>query len=165
MQKPKPDPAGPGQESVWNYPRPAVAELTDARIVIEHNGLTIADTTNAVRVLETSHPPNYYIPPADIAEGALRRAAGSSYCEWKGAAKYWDVVARDDLLERVGWSYPNPTEGFRLLRDFVAFYAAPFDRCLVNGEEVRPQPGEFYGGWITNNIVGPFKGVPGSRFW
>ncbi len=165
VRHPERDPVGPGQESVWDFPRPAIAEPTDAHIVIEHNGVTIADTRNAVRVLETSHPPNYYIPPADIADGALRRAGGSSFCEWKGAAKYWDVVAGDDVLERVGWSYPSPTPGFAILRDYLAFYAAPFDACLVDGEEVRPQPGQFYGGWITSKVVGPFKGGPGSRFW
>jgi len=165
MRHPEPDPVKPGQESVWDYPRPAVAEPTDAHIVIEHGGRVIVDTRNAVRVLETSHPPNYYIPPADIAEGVLRRAGGSSFCEWKGAAKYWDVVVDDDVLERVGWSYPNPTPGFAILANYVAFYAAPFDRCLVDGEEVTPQPGEFYGGWITSKVAGPFKGIPGSRFW
>ncbi|VVT18838.1 DUF427 domain-containing protein [Erythrobacter sp. EC-HK427] len=162
---PQPEPVQPGQESVWDYPRPAIAEPTPAHIVIEHNGMTIADTRNAVRVLETSHPPNYYIPPQDIAKGVLRRAAGSSMCEWKGAAKYWDVVAGDDVLGRVGWSYASPTAGFRILKDYLAFYAAPFDRCMVDGETVTPQPGEFYGGWITSKVAGPFKGIPGSRFW
>ena len=165
MMLPKPDPAGPGQESVWNYPRPAVAEPTDAHIVIEHGGLRIVDTRDAVRVLETSHPPNYYLPPADIAEGVLRRARGSSMCEWKGSARYWDVVVGDEVLPCIGWSYPNPTPGFAILTNFVAFYAAPFDTCLVDGETVVQQPGEFYGGWITSKVTGPFKGAPGSRFW
>ncbi|KLI63372.1 DUF427 domain-containing protein [Aurantiacibacter marinus] len=162
---PDPDPVSPGQESVWGYPRPAVAEQTGVHIVIEHTGMTIADTRNAVRVLETSHPPNYYIPPDDIAPGVLRRAAGSSMCEWKGAARYWDIVAGDAVLEKVGWSYPSPTPAFHILRDYLAFYAAPFDRCIVDGETVIPQPGQFYGGWITSKVAGPFKGVPGSRFW
>lgn len=165
MRHPDPDPVGPGQESVWGYPRPAVAEPSDAHIVIEHNGITIAETRNAVRVLETSHPPNFYIPPSDIAEGVLRRAAGSSMCEWKGTAKYWDIIAGDQVLQRVGWSYSNPTPSFQMLHEFLAFYAAPFDRCLVNGEIVVPQPGQFYGGWITSAVAGPFKGIPGSRFW
>ena len=165
MRHPEPDPVGPGQESVWDYPRPAIAEPTSAHIVIEHDGMTIADTRNAVRVLETSHPPNYYIPPDDIAEGVLRRAGGTSFCEWKGAARYWDIVTENGVLERVGWSYPSPTPGFAILKDFLAFYAAPFDRCLVDGEVVVPQPGEFYGGWVTSKVAGPFKGVPGSRFW
>jgi len=165
MMHPDPDPTLPGQENVWDYPRPAIAEATQAHIVIEHNGVTIADTRNAVRVLETSHPPNYYIPPEDMAQGVLRRAAGSSMCEWKGAAKYWDVVAGNAVLERVGWSYPTPTPTFQILRDYLAFYAAPFDQCLVDGEVVIPQPGQFYGGWITSAVAGPFKGIPGSRFW
>ena len=163
--KPRPDPVGPGQESVWAYPRPAIAEPTGARITIEHAGTIVADTRSAVRTLETSHPPSYYIPPADIAPGVLRRAAGSSFCEWKGAAAYWDVVIGDLVIPRVGWSYPSPTSPFAMLRDHVAFYAAPFDRCSVDGETVTPQPGEFYGGWITSDLAGPFKGVPGSRFW
>jgi uncharacterized protein (DUF427 family) len=165
MIHPRPDPVEPGQESVWDYPRPAIALATDAHIVIEHGGQVIADTRNTVRVLETSHPPNYYIPPHDIAEGVLRRAGGSSFCEWKGAAKYWDVVVEDEVLEQVGWSYPNPTASFAILADFIAFYAAPFDRCLMDGEVVTPQPGEFYGGWITSKVAGPFKGRPGSRLW
>jgi uncharacterized protein (DUF427 family) len=163
--KPRPDPVGPGQESVWAYPRPAIAEPTDARITIEHAGTVVASTRSAIHTLETSHPPSYYIPPADIAPGLLRRAAGSSFCEWKGAAAYWDVVIGDLVIPRVGWSYPSPTAPFAMLRDHVAFYAAPFDRCSVDGETVIPQPGEFYGGWITGKLAGPFKGVPGSRFW
>ena len=156
---------GPGQESAWDYPRPAIAQATDTSIVIEHLGKIVVKTRNAIRTLETSHPPSYYIPPADISPGLLRRAAGSSFCEWKGAAAYWDVVIDGIVLPRVGWSYPTPTAPFGLLRDHVAFYAAPFDRCSVNGEIVVPQPGEFYGGWITSKVVGPFKGIPGSRGW
>jgi uncharacterized protein (DUF427 family) len=162
---PKPDPVLPGQESVWDYPRPAIAQACTARIVIEHAGQIIADTRASVRTLETSHPPSYYIPPADIAPGVLRRAAGTSLCEWKGAAAYWDVVVGDVVLPRVGWSYPSPTPKFAMLAGFVAFYAAPFDRCSVDGETVVPQPGEFYGGWITSAVAGPFKGGPGSRGW
>lgn len=163
--RPLPDPVGPGQESVWDYPRPAIAEPTQARIVIEHRGRILADTRDAVRTLETSHPPSYYIPPADIAPGVLRRAAGSSFCEWKGAASYWDVVLDDAVLPGTGWSYANPTPPFAILRDHVAFYAAPFDRCSVDGETVTPQPGGFYGGWITSRVAGPFKGGPGSGGW
>lgn len=163
--RPLPDPIRPGQESVWDYPRPAIAEASDARIVIEHRRRIVADTRAAIRTLETSHPPSYYIPRADIAADALRRADGSSFCEWKGAATYWDVAFDDIVLPRVGWSYANPTAPFALLRDYVAFYAAPFDRCTVDGETVIPQPGEFYGGWITSGVIGPFKGVHGSRGW
>lgn len=163
--RPPPDPVGPGQESVWAYPRPAIAEACAARLMIEHRGIVVADTSAGVRTLETSHPPSYYFPPADVAPGVLRRAAGSSFCEWKGVAVYWDVVIGDVVLPRVGWSYPDPSPPFAMLRDHVAFYAAPFDRCSVDGETVTPQPGEFYGGWITASLAGPFKGAPGSRGW
>lgn len=163
--KPAPEFAGPDQESVWAYPRPAIAQAIDAHVVIEHRGRIIADTRFAVRTLETSHPPSYYIPPADIASGVLRRAAGRSFCEWKGAATYWDIVVDGEVLPRIGWSYPSPTASFALLRDHVAFYAGPFDRCSVDGDIVVPQPGTFYGGWITSKVVGPFKGGPGSQDW
>ena len=150
---------------MWAFPRPAIAQSTDAQIRIEHRGQVIADTRAAIRTLETSHPPSYYIPRIDIAPDTLRRAEGSSFCEWKGAATYWDVVVGDVVLSRVGWSYASPTPSFAVLRDHVAFYAAPFDRCSVDGEAVTPQPGEFYGGWITSRVAGPFKGIPGSRGW
>jgi len=162
---PKPDPVQPGQESVWSYPRPPIAEPTSAHIVIHHGVVVVAETRHAVRTLETSHPPTYYLPLTDIRPGALRRAAGSSFCEWKGDAIYWDVVLPTMVLPRVGWSYPNPTPPFAALKDHIAFYAAPFDRCTVDGATVVPQPGGFYGGWITPSVVGPFKGGPGSRFW
>lgn len=160
-----PDPVRLGQESVWRYPRPAIAEPTTRHIRIVHRGTTIADTRAAVRTLEKSHPPSYYIPPADIAMSALRRSDRQSFCEWKGTAIYYDVVVGDDVLRDVAWSYPNPTPAFVSLRDHIAFYAAPFDECLVDGERVVPQPGGFYGGWITGDLAGPFKGVPGSAFW
>lgn len=163
--RPPPDPAAPGHESVWSFPRPAIAEPTAARVLIEHRGLIVADTRAAIRTLETSHPPSYYIPRADIAPDILRRAEGSSFCEWKGAATYWDVVIGAIVLPRAGWSYANPTPPFAALRDHVAFYVAPFDRCSVDGETAKPQPGEFYGGWITSRVVGPFKGIVGSRGW
>lgn len=163
--RPRPDPVGPGQESVWSYPRPPVAQPCSSRVVIEHRGLVVADTRASIRTLETSHPPSYYIPPADIAPGALRRASGHSFCEWKGVATYWDLVLGDIVLPRVGWSYADPSPGFLTLRDHIAFYAAPFDRCSVDEETATPQPGGFYGGWITNVLTGPFKGAPGSLGW
>ena len=162
---PRRDPVGPGQISVWDFPRPAIAERTDAHVRIDHHGTRIADSRSTVRTLETSHPPSYYIPRDDIAPDVLRRADGSSFCEWKGTATYWDVVIGDTVLPRVGWSYADPTPAFAILRDHVAFYAAPFDRCTVDGAVVTPQPGGFYGGWITDAFSGPFKGIPGSRFW
>ena len=165
MNWPTPDPIQPGQESVWSFPRPAICEPTDSRIVIEHRTLNIANTSASIRTLETSHPPSYYIPPTDIRPGVLRRGSGSSFCEWKGQAVYWDVVLDGEVLPAVGWSYPNPSRSFAMLRDQVAFYASAFDRCSVDGETVEPQPGGFYGGWITSAVAGPFKGIPGSRLW
>ena len=162
---PVPDPIAPGQESVWAYPRPPVAESTPRRIQIIHRGVAIADTWAAVRTLETSHPPTYYLPRADIAMERLRPSRRTSLCEWKGDAAYFDVVVGDQTLTDVAWSYPDPAPGFVSLKDHVAFYAAPFDACRVDGVQVRPQPGGFYGGWITDDLSGPFKGVPGSRFW
>jgi uncharacterized protein (DUF427 family) len=159
------DPARPGQESVWDYPRPAVAEPTSRHIAIELGGLLIAGTRRAVRTLETSHPPSYYIPIDDIMPGVLIPTAGSSFCEWKGHARYLDAVAGGQRREHAAWSYPEPTPGFAILRDHVAFYAAAIDACWVDGERVVPQPGDFYGAWITSDVAGPFKGVPSSTFW
>ncbi len=161
----KPDPAALGQESVWSYPRPAIAEPTPRRLRIVHRGTVVAETARAVRTLETSHPPTYYFPREDVAPGGLRPTPQRSLCEWKGQAVYFDVLAGGDVLPGAAWSYPTPTAPFASLRDHVAFYAAPFDECLVDGERVTPQPGGFYGGWITAHEAGPFKGVPGSRFW
>jgi uncharacterized protein (DUF427 family) len=162
---PRPDPVLAGQESVWLYPRPAVAEPCARHVRIEHRGLVIADTRRSVRTLETSHPPSYYVPPDDVLASALRPSARRSICEWKGAARYFDLAVGGQTLRDVAWSYPDPTPPFAALRDHLAFYAEPFDRCLVDGERVVPQPGGFYGGWITSHVAGPFKGVPGSRFW
>ena len=162
---PKPDLPGPNQESVWTYPRPAIAQPTTARIQIIHHGLTIADSSACVRTLETSHPPSYYIPPNDIAAEYLRASVRRSLCEWKGAASYFDVVVPGQTLRDVAWSYPHPTPAFAMMAGYLAFYAAPFDTVLVDGETVIPQPGGFYGGWITSSVAGPFKGIPGSTFW
>lgn len=158
----KPD---PGQESVWDYPRPPRLEDTSKHIQVIFNGVVIADTRRAKRVLETSHPPVYYLPPDDIRMEYLNATAGSSFCEWKGVARYFDLQVNGRRTERVGWSYPNPTQSFAAIKDYVAFYAGPMDACLVDGERVRPQPGDFYGGWITADVVGPFKGEPGTRGW
>jgi len=163
--KPRPDPVGPGQEGVWDYPRPAIAEPSKRHVRIVHRGIVIADTRAPVRTLETSHPPSWYLPPADIAQDVLRRSDRRSFCEWKGEATYWHIALGDTLLRDVAWSYPHPTPGFALLRDHLAFYAAPFDSCTVDGEQVRAQPGGFYGGWITSDLAGPFKGGPGSMGW
>ena len=125
----------------------------------------MADTVRAVRVCETSHPPVFYVPRADIAPGVLEQATGTSWCEWKGAATYWDAVVDGRRVPAVGWSYEDPTPGFEHLRGAIAFYPDRVDRALVDGEVVRPQPGRFYGGWITDEIVGPFKGDPGTLGW
>jgi uncharacterized protein (DUF427 family) len=163
---PIPDPILPGQESVWDYPRPPALEPSSRRLRIVHHGIVIADTVRALRTLETSHPPTWYLSPADIAMAVLQPSSQhGSVCEWKGCAVYWDVVVADMRLAAVGWSYPRPTPRFERLRDHIAFYAAPFDDVTIDGETVRPQPGGFYGGWITSDLAGPFKGVPGSQFW
>ncbi len=165
--KPTPVKPQPGQESVWDYPRPPRLEAISKRIQIISGGETLADTTRASRVLETSHPPVYYLPPADIRMSLLTPSGGSSLCEWKGAARYYAL--RANSLD-VAWYYPNPTPAFEPIRDHLAFYAARVvlqdgDGCFVDGERVVPQPGEFYGGWITGEIVGPFKGQAGSQGW
>jgi uncharacterized protein (DUF427 family) len=158
-------PPGPGQESVWDYPRPPSVEAVPERIRVVFNGQVIADTYRAWRVLETSHPPVYYIPPEDIHMEYIQDAQGSSFCEWKGRARYHDVVVGEARAEKAAWSYPQPQPGFEAIRAHLAFYAGPMDECTVDGERVTPQPGGFYGGWITSRITGPFKGQPGSWGW
>lgn len=155
----------PGAESVWDYPRPPRLEPVARRIRIVFAGETIADTDGAFRVLETSHPPNYYLPPDAFAEGALVRTDRASYCEWKGEAHYYDVHARGRTAPDAAWGYDDPTPGFAAIRGFVAVYAGPMDSCTVGDEQVVPQPGGFYGGWITTDVTGPFKGGPGSNGW
>lgn len=159
------DPVAPGQESVWRYPRPPRAEPKMGRIRIVHGNIVLADTSSSIRTLETSHPPTYYIPQTDIAMSLLTATDRTSFCEWKGHAVYWSVVIAGSVFRNIGWSYPDPTQAFASLRDHIAFYAAPFDQCLVDDVQVVPQPGGFYGGWITLDVAGPFKGVQGSIFW
>jgi uncharacterized protein (DUF427 family) len=158
-------PPGPGQESVWDYPRPPRLEPSPAVIEIRLGGQVVARTTAALRLLETSHPPTYYLPVASFADGVLRPTAGSSYCEWKGVAAYVDLVTPGRTAERAGWTYPEPTPGFEALVGHVAVMPAAMDECTVDGEVVTPQEGGFYGGWITGRVVGPFKGGPGTRGW
>lgn len=155
----------PPVESVWDYPRPPRLERVAAEVSVVFGGVEIARTTQALRVLETSHPPTYYIPPGDIIADALEPAAGTSLCEWKGVARYWTVVAGGRRAERAAWSYPDPTRDFSTLRDHVAFYPGRMDRCRVGAMEVTAQPGDFYGGWVTPNLRGPFKGAPGTLGW
>ena len=163
--RPKPLPVGPRQESVWDFPRPPRLEPVEALIEIEFGGRTIVSTRGAFRVLETSHPPTYYLPPSDIFDGTLQSPISSTVCEWKGRATAWDVAAQDKRAVRAAWSYATPSPAFRAIAGFVAFYAAAMDRCTVDGETVTPQPGGFYGGWITRRVVGPFKGGPGTMGW
>jgi uncharacterized protein (DUF427 family) len=156
---------GPGQESVWEYPRPPRLEPSPRHIQIIFAGQTIADTRRAYRVLETSHPPTYYLPPDDIRMEFLQPAEGRSLCEWKGQAHYRSLVVGDRSAPKVAWFYPQPTPDFAPIKGYLAFYAEPMDACFVDGERVTPQPGGFYGGWITSDVVGPFKGEPGTLGW
>ncbi|ANP72639.1 DUF427 domain-containing protein [Cryobacterium arcticum] len=156
---------GPGQESVWDYPRPPRVEPTSEHVVLRFNGRVIADTRDSVRVLETSHPPTYYLPRTAFAPGVLVPVNGHSVCEYKGLASYLSVVVGDVHADAVAWYYPAPLAGFEALAGRVAVYPGRLDECTVDGETVRAQPGDFYGGWITDRIVGPFKGAPGTLGW
>ena len=166
MSKPNPIKPEAGQESVWDYPRPPRLERTSKEVQVVFNGVVIADSRRAWRVLETSHPPVYYIPPEDINMHYLRETAGgNSWCEWKGQASYYNVVSTGQSAQKAAWGYLQPTPSFVAIKDHLAFYAWGMDQCLVEGELARPQPGNFYGGWITKDIIGPFKGEPGTMGW
>jgi uncharacterized protein (DUF427 family) len=152
-------------ESVWDYPRPPRLERTSAVLEVVLGGEVVASTTEGYRVLETSHPPTYYLPPTAFAEGVLRPCAGFSVCEWKGAASYFDLVTAARVAPKAAWTYLEPTPGFAPIAGYVAVMAGHVDECRVDGEVVTPQPGGFYGGWITSDLVGPFKGGPGTGGW
>ena len=154
-----------GQESVWDYPRPPRLEPVKALLRVVLGGVTIAETAAGLRVLETSHPPNYYFPLADVRAEALSVDQGSSWCEWKGRANYYVVRGGDRAVPRAAWGYADPSPAYRALVGTVAFYPALMDECWVGDELASPQPGAFYGGWITRAVVGPFKGEPGSQSW
>ncbi len=156
---------GPGQESVWDYPRPPRLEDSPKQIQVIFNGVTIAETDRAKRVLETSHPPVYYIPPHDIKMEYLTMTPRTSWCEWKGQASYYTVVVSDKQAANAAWFYPKPPSGFESIKGYVAFYPHLMEACYVAGERVKAQVGEFYGGWITQDIVGPFEGEPGTQGW
>jgi uncharacterized protein (DUF427 family) len=158
------DPPSQGQESVWDYPRPPRVELDARRVEVVHGGITIADTRSAYRVLETASPPTFYMPADAVAMEYLEASPRSSMCEWKGRAAYWSFRAGNELLEDVAWSYPEPYPGFERIAGYLSFYPARLE-CTVDGVRVRPQPGGFYGGWVTPEIVGPFKGEPGTGWW
>jgi len=155
----------PGQESVWDYPRPPRIESSPRRIRVVFNGATIADSQNTFRVLETSHPPVYYIPLADVNQDYLVPTQRSTFCEWKGTAQYFDVVVGDRQANNAVWRYPQPTERFADIQDCIALYPSKMDACYVDDEQVQAQAGDFYGGWITSDIVGPFKGGAGTWGW
>jgi uncharacterized protein (DUF427 family) len=153
------------KESVWDYPRPPRLEPTARRIRVFFNNVCIADSTQAYRVLETSHPPVYYLPPEDIQMHTLLPVDRATFCEWKGQAHYFNVQVGDKVASTAAWSYPEPTPSFALIRGYIAFYPSKMDECRVDDELVLSQPGDFYGGWITSDIIGPFKGAPGTRGW
>ncbi|MDJ0593177.1 MAG: DUF427 domain-containing protein [Pleurocapsa sp. MO_226.B13] len=156
----------PGQESVWDYPRPPRLERSPKPIKVIFNGVTIADSCNTYRVLETSHPPVYYIPPEDLKTEYLQPASSQrSFCEWKGFASYYNLTVKDKQVNNAGWYYPQPTDNFTPIKNYVAFYPSKMDACYVDGELVKAQEGDFYGGWITKDIVGPFKGGRGTWGW
>jgi uncharacterized protein (DUF427 family) len=152
-------------ESVWDYPRPPRLEPTRRRVRVVLGGETIVDTTEAFRVLETSHPPTYYVPSDEVVPGVLAPSGGQTICEWKGVASYYDVESGGRRVERGAWTYHVPRPDFEDIRDAVAFYPSRMDACYVDDEQVVAQPGDFYGGWITSDIVGPFKGDPGTAGW
>ena len=157
--------AGAGQESVWDYPRPPRVEPELRRVLVVFDGATIVDSRRGLRVLETSHPPGIYVPFEDVAPGVLRKNARTTICEWKCSAEYWDVCSDTQTSPSAAWSYPAPRPGYEDLAGFVSFYPGRMDSCLLGTETVTPQPGDFYGGWITPDVVGPFKGAAGTSGW
>ena len=165
FSKPEPIEPSPGQESVWDYPRPPRLEIVSDKLRVTFASETIAETDHGYRVLETSHPPVYYFPPSDVRHDFLVAAPGRSLCEFKGMARYWTLDVGGRRAEKAAWSYPDPTERFWALKDFFAFYASRVDGCWVRNERVEAQTGDFYGGWITSRIVGPFKGPRGTLGW
>lgn len=156
---------GAGRESVWDYPRPPQVEAETRLVKVVFNGEAIAESSRALRVLETSHPPNIYMPIEDVSPGVLVRNPRRTVCEWKGAAHYWDVRAGEVTAPAAAWSYPQPSRGYEMIADHVSFYPGRMDACYLGEERAEPQPGEFYGGWITDDVVGPFKGGEGTRGW
>ncbi len=154
-----------GQETVWDYPRPPRVEADRREVRVLFRDTVIASSTGAVRVMETASPPTFYIPPRDIQMAYVEKGVGSSLCEWKGQTQYWSVrVGEEVFLENVGWSYPEPLAGFESIGGFLSFYPARLT-CIVGGEQVHAQPGGFYGGWATSDVLGPFKGAPGTEWW
>lgn len=163
--RPDPEPRGPGQESAWEYPRPPALKPTSRRLRVVFDGAVIAETTRGLRTLETSHPPTYYFPLDDIEEGVLERSDRTTFCEFKGRAFYCAVRHGDRYEPEGAWGYDRVTPSFEAMVDHIGFYAGRMDACYVDDELAIAQPGDFYGGWITEDVVGPFKGGPGTRGW
>jgi uncharacterized protein (DUF427 family) len=153
------------RESVWDYPRPPAVESVRDHVVVEYEGVVVAEAREAFRVLETSHPPVYYLPPSAVDTALLRPSARRTLCEWKGQAVHWDLVVAGLTSRDAAWSYPRPRPGYEDIAGCLAFYPSRVGRCTVAGEVVLPQPGDFYGGWITSRVTGPFKGGPGTASW
>ena len=166
MNRPNRIEPGPGQASVWDYPRPPRTEPTSSVIRIVHGGRTIAETTKAIRVLETSQPPGIYLPPSDVDLTVLHPSDEHTFCEWKGTASYLNLVM-DDVppVADVAWTYPSPDPAYAAITGYLAFYPQRVDACFIDDEQVDPNEGSFYGGWITSAVVGPFKGGAGTLGW
>ena len=153
------------RESVWDYPRPATCERFAGSLKVIGHGAVLAHTIKGYRTLETSHPPSYYFPPGDVAMDLLVANGHRSFCEWKGEAQYFDLHGNGQIIRNVAWTYPQPSAAFKYIRGHLSFYASRVEACYVNDERVQAQEGDFYGGWITANLVGPFKGAPGTAGW
>ncbi len=162
---PKPEKPQQGQESVWDYPRPPALEKVNKTLTVEFAGKIIAKTNQGYRVLETSHPPVYYFPPEDVNPEVLKESDFRTGCEWKGTGKYFHLKMNGQNSENAAWYYNKPKKRFEKIKNYIAFYPGRVDACFVDSERVMPQPGGFYGGWITENVVGPFKGIDGSWGW
>jgi uncharacterized protein (DUF427 family) len=158
------DAPGPGQESVWDYPRPPKLVADKRHIVVQLSGLIIADSRESFRILETAGPPTFYLPPKYVRSDLLKPFCGASVCEWKGTAKYWTLKVSAPAHQAVGWSYPTAQPPYELIAGYFSFYPGRIE-CFVDGQYVRPQPGYFYGGWVTDEIVGPWKGIAGTESW
>ncbi|MGD8339837.1 MAG: DUF427 domain-containing protein [Gammaproteobacteria bacterium] len=158
------EPPGAGQRSVWDYPRPPVVESDERPVAVRYQGLVIAESTHALKVLETASAPGFYLPTGDIQMTWLRPTRRRSVCEWKGAAHYFDLVTPDGTVRDVGWCYPRPHAAFAAIAGYLSFYPSRIE-CCVDGEQVGSQPGGFYGGWVTADIAGPIKGAPGTGWW
>lgn len=164
-RRPPPEPPGPGQESVWDYPRPPALDRHDGHVVVRFADRIVAEAHRSIRVLETSHAPVHYLAPDDVDLSLLHETARRTFCEFKGAASYADLVVGDRRSLGACWWYPQPTERFADLAGWIAFYPSRVDAITLDGETVRPVGGDFYGSWVTSRVVGPFKGGPGTHGW